>query len=68
MKLHAPNIALFVISGCLAMLGVLAALPISLPIPGLTENSAWYIFLAWFLLSAGTVVRLPGNASQNSNF
>ena len=56
MKLHAPNIALFVISGCLAMLGVLAAMPISLPIPGLTGNPTWYIFLAWFLLSAGTVV------------
>ena len=56
MKLYAPNIALFVIAGCLAMLGVLAALPISLPIPGLTENSAWYIFLAWFLLAAGSVV------------
>jgi hypothetical protein len=56
MKLYAPNIALFVIAGCLAMLGVLAALPISLPIPGLTENSAWYIFLAWFLLAAGSAV------------
>jgi hypothetical protein len=56
MKLYAPNIALFVIAGCLAMLGVLAALPISLPIPGLTENSSWYIFLAWFLLAAGSVV------------
>ena len=56
MKLYAPNIALFVIAGCLAMIGVLAALPISLPIPGLTENPAWYIFLAWFLLAAGSVV------------
>jgi len=56
MKLYAPNIALFVIAGCLAMLGVLAALPISLPIPGLTENSSWYIFLAWFLLAAGSAV------------
>jgi hypothetical protein len=56
MKLYAPNIALFVIAGCLAMLGVLAALPISLPIPGLTANSSWYIFLAWFLLAAGSVV------------
>ena len=56
MKLYAPNVALFVIAGCLAMLGVLAALPISLPIPGLTANSAWYIFLAWFLLAAGSVV------------
>jgi hypothetical protein len=56
MTLHAPNIALFVIAWCLAMLGVLAALPIALPIPGLTGNSAWYIFLAWFLLAAGTIV------------
>jgi hypothetical protein len=56
MKLHAPNIALFVVAWCLAMLGVLAALPISLPIPALTENSAWYIFLAWFLLAAGSIV------------
>ena len=54
--LRAPNIALFVIAGCLAMLGILAALPISLPIPGLNGNSAWYIFAAWFLLAAGSVV------------
>jgi len=53
MTLRAPNIALFVIAGCLAMLGILASLPISLPIPGLTGNSAWYIFAAWFLLAAG---------------
>lgn len=64
MTLRAPNIALFVIAGCLAMLGVLAALPISLPIPGLTSNSTWYIFLAWFLLSAGTV--LPRKAETTS--
>jgi hypothetical protein len=56
MRLHAPNAALFVIAGCLAMMGVLASLPISLPIPGLTANPAWYIFLAWFLLAAGSVV------------
>ena len=54
--LRAPNIALFVIAGCLAMLGILAALPIALPIPGLTGNSSWYIFAAWFLLAAGSVV------------
>jgi hypothetical protein len=54
--LRAPNIALFVISGCLAILGILAALPISLPIPGLTGNSAWYIFAAWFLLAANTAI------------
>jgi hypothetical protein len=59
MKLYAPNVALFVIAGCLAMIGVLAALPIGLPIPGLTGNQAWYIFLAWFLLAAGSV--LPGH-------
>ena len=57
MDLRAPNIALFVIAGCLAMMGVLAALPIELPIPGLTQdNAAWYIFLGWFLLSAASVV------------
>lgn len=56
MNLRAPNIALFVISGCLAMIGILAALPISLPIPGLSGNSAWYIFLAWFLLAAGSAL------------
>jgi hypothetical protein len=65
MTLHAPNIALFVIALCLAVLGVLSALPIALPIPGLTNASAWYIFLAWFLLAAGTVVpqRLSSKAS-----
>jgi hypothetical protein len=56
MKLYAPNVALFVIAACLAVLGVLAALPIALPIPAMTENSSWYIFLAWFLLAAGSVV------------
>jgi hypothetical protein len=39
-------------------------LPISLPIPGLTENPAWYIFLAWFLLAAGSVV--PHQSSSES--
>ena len=64
MKLYAPNIALFVIAACLALLGVLAALPISLPIPGLTENSSWYIFLAWFLLAAGCAI--PQREPQKS--
>jgi len=54
--LRAPNIALFVVSGCLAMMGVLAASPIALPIPGLAGASAWYIFDAWFLLAVGSVV------------
>jgi len=57
MNLRAPNIALFVVAGCLAMVGVLSALPIGLPIPGLSPaNAAWYIFLGWFLLAAGSVV------------
>ena len=67
MNLRAPNIALFVIAGCLAMVGVLSALPIELPIPGLSpENAAWYIFLGWFLLAAGSVVpdRLVKPAAQ----
>jgi hypothetical protein len=60
MSLRAPNIAVFVISGCLAMMGVLAVLPISLPIPFLTiENAPWYIFLAWFLLAAGSALPPP---------
>ena len=65
MKLYPPNIALFVIAGCLAMLGVLAALPIALPIPALTGNSAWYIFLAWFLLAAGTALPPPQDKSKS---
>jgi hypothetical protein len=65
MNLHAPNVALFVIAGCLAMMGVLAALPIGLPIPGIIqENAAWYIFLGWFLLAAGST--LPQRSAQSS--
>ena len=64
MKLYAPNVALFVIAGCLAMIGVLASLPISLPIPGLTANPSWYIFLAWFLLAAGSVVGSRSEAAE----
>jgi len=56
MKLYPPNIALFVVAGCLAMLGVLAALPIDLPIPAIHASAPWCIFLGWFLLSAGTVL------------
>ena len=42
----------------------IAASPaISLPIPALGEdNAAWYIFLAWFLLSAGTVIGARGKS------
>ncbi|HEX4408791.1 MAG TPA: hypothetical protein VH206_08465 [Xanthobacteraceae bacterium] len=63
--LRAPNIALFVIAGCLAMLGILAAIPIELPIPGLTGNSSWYIFAAWFLLAAGSVTPLGSKSEAN---
>jgi hypothetical protein len=57
MNLHAPNPALFVIAGCLALMGVLAVLPISLPIPFLAiDNAPWYIFLGWFLLAVGTAL------------
>ena len=55
--LHAPNGAIFVIAAFLAMIGILAALPVSLSIPGLTgDSAAWFIFLAWFLLAIGTVI------------
>jgi hypothetical protein len=67
--LRAPNIALFVMSGCLAMMGVLSALPIGLPIPGIASlngASAWYIFDAWFLLAVGSV--LPQHAAPEHNF
>jgi hypothetical protein len=63
--LRAPNIALFVMSSCLAIMGILSALPISLPIPGLADASAWYIFDAWFLLAVGSI--LPQQAAQEEN-
>lgn len=67
MDLHAPNIALFVIAGCLAMMGVLASLPIGLPIPGLVaDNAAWYIFLGWFLLAAGNVLPAQAEAAAQT--
>jgi hypothetical protein len=57
MPLRAPNIVVFVIALCLALVGILAALPIALPIPNVVEdNAAWYIFFAWFLLAAGSVL------------
>ena len=59
MNMRAPNIALFVVAACLAVLGVLCALPIEMPLPGLNaNNAAWYIFLGWFMLAAGTVLPL----------
>jgi hypothetical protein len=68
MTLYAPNIALFVIAGCLAMIGVLSALPIELPIPGLSaSNAAWYIFLGWFLLAAGSVLPPPARKGAEND-
>jgi hypothetical protein len=66
--LRAPNIALFVMSGCLAMMGILSALPISLPIPGLADASAWYIFDAWFLLALGSILPQPAVQEENAHF
>jgi hypothetical protein len=66
--LRAPNIALFVMSGCLAMMGILSALPISLPIPGLADASAWYIFDAWFLLALGSILPQPSAQDENTQF
>ena len=57
LNMRAPNLALFVVSGCLAVLGVLCALPIEMPLPGMNANNAgWYIFLGWFILAAGCVL------------
>ncbi len=65
MNLYAPNVALFVIAGCLAFMGIMASLPIELPIPGIiADNSALYIFLGWFLLAAGSV--LPPRQAEAS--
>jgi hypothetical protein len=64
LNMRAPNVALFVVAGCLAVLGVLCALPIEMPLPGLNaNNAAWYIFLGWFMLSAGVVLP-PRPAAQ----
>jgi hypothetical protein len=66
--LRAPNIAVFVISGCLAMVGVLSALPIEFPLPGMNQNNAaWYIFLGWFMLAAGAVLPERSEASAESH-
>ena len=66
--MRAPNIAVFVIAGCLAMIGVLSALPIELPIPGLNQNNAaWYIFLGWFILSASAVLPEHSSASEKQS-
>ena len=66
MSLRAPNIALFVIAFCLAMIGVLAAEPISVVMPGVSPS--WFIFLAWFVLSAGCVLpQVSGRAAETVN-
>lgn len=65
--MRAPNLAVFVISGCLAMIGVLSALPIELPIPGMSQNNAaWYVFLGWFTLAVGIVLPDRSEAAAQS--
>ena len=65
LNMRAPNVALFVVAGCLAVVGVLCALPIEMPLPGMNaNNAAWYIFLGWFMLSAGVVLPKASNESQ----
>ena len=52
-----PMVARWPAVDAVAYSGVLAVLPISLPIPFLTlANAPWYIFLAWFLLATGTAL------------
>ena len=64
-NLRAPNKILFLIAGLLALVGVLAALPIGMPIPGLFEdNAALYIFLGWFLLAVATA--LPQSSGEQA--
>ena len=61
--LRTPNIALFAVSGCLAMMGVLSASPIGLQIRCFSGGSNGHIFDAWFLLATGSV--LPqGSAAE----
>lgn len=62
MTLRAPNIALFVIAFCLAMVGVLAAEPIAVVMPGVSP--AWFVFLAWFVLAAGCVLPLASGRDR----
>ena len=64
-NLHAPNLVLFVIAFVLAMIGVLAALPIGLPVPGLfADNAALYVFLGWFLLAVATALPQTSDKSD----
>lgn len=66
MVLQAPNGWLFVIAAFLAMIGILATFPTPLSVPDLaSENAAWFIYLAWFILAAGTV-RTSSSAEDRS--
>jgi hypothetical protein len=47
------------------MMGILSALPIGLPIPGLVNASAWYIFDAWFLLALGSILPLKAQPEES---
>jgi len=64
MDLRAPHIAVFIVSGLLALAGVLAALPLALPLPGFSPDAAaWYIFLGWFLLATATALPLRSRSA-----
>ena len=58
MVLQAPNGWIYVIAAFLAMIGILATFPTPLSIPDLaSEHAAWFIFLAWFMLAVGSIMR-----------
>jgi hypothetical protein len=61
MKLHVPNMWLFLVAAFLAVLGMIQHL--SVAVPGLsTESAAWLMFCGWFLLALATV--LSGESKQ----
>jgi hypothetical protein len=57
MQLRAPNGWLFVIALFLAMTGLLATFSPPLALPDIaSEHAGWFIFLAWFMMAAGSIV------------
>ncbi len=67
MVLQAPNGFVYVIAAFLAMIGILATFPTPLSIPDLaSEHAAWFIFLAWFMLAAASIVRSEPKAKTSA--
>jgi hypothetical protein len=61
MKLHVPNMWLFLVAALLAILGMVQHL--SVAVPGLSSEAAvWLMFCGWFLLAIATV--LSGESEQ----